>query len=74
MDQHALVRLANYKMPFGRYAGYYLIDLPESYLIWFRTKGWPEGELGLMLQSLLEIKVNGLEYLLKPLIRDREMR
>jgi uncharacterized protein len=71
MDQHALVRLANYKMPFGKYAGYYLIDLPESYVIWFRTKGWPEGELGIMLQSLLEIKINGLEHLLRPLIRDR---
>ena len=72
MDSHTLVELANYTMPFGRYAGRRLVELPESYLIWFQTKGWPEGKLGIMLRSMLEIKINGLEYLLRPLVR-REM-
>ena len=54
-------------MPFGKYNGWLLIDLPETYLIWFRQKGFPKGELGAMLESVLEIKTNGLEYLFEPL-------
>ena len=62
-----LTQLANMKMPFGKYSNRYLIDLPESYLVWFSNKGFPEGKLGLMLRSVLEIKTYGLEYLLTPL-------
>ena len=62
-----LVKLANTKMPFGKYANRYLVDVPESYLVWFSQKGFPKGQLGEMLRSILEIKTNGLEYLLKPL-------
>ena len=54
-------------MPLGRYKGRLLIDLPEPYVIWFANKGFPEGELGLMLNMLYEVKMNGLEYLFKPL-------
>ncbi len=54
-------------MPFGKYAGRLLIDLPESYVVWFAQKGFPEGKLGLMLSIVYEIKVNGLEYLFDPL-------
>lgn len=54
-------------MPFGKYEGRTLCDLPVSYLEWFQQKGFPQGELGLCLQTLLEIKMNGLEYLLDPL-------
>lgn len=70
MNPHeaSLVKMANTKMPFGKYAGRYLIDLPESYVLWFRQKGFPEGELGEHFQTLLEIKVNGLESLIRPLI------
>ncbi len=52
-------------MPFGRYRGRYLTDLPEAYLVWFRQRGWPDGRLGLMLASMLEIKTNGQENLLR---------
>ena len=52
---------------FGKYKDRALIDLPEPYLVWFSGKGFPEGELGDMLRSVYEIKLNGLEYLLKPL-------
>lgn len=64
-----LVALANAQMPFGKYAGRYLVDLPESYVLWFKQKGWPEGKLGERLQAMEEIKVNGLESLLRSLIR-----
>ena len=61
------MKLAEAKMPFGKYAGTRLIDLPERYVVWFAQKGFPEGELGRMLQAVYEIKVNGLEYLFNPI-------
>ena len=62
-----LQKIANWKMPFGRYKDLFLIDLPEPYVVWFHGQGFPEGELGRLLAQLYEIKVNGLEGLLKPL-------
>ena len=56
-------------MPFGKYSGRLLIDLPEAYVVWFAGKGWPEGEIGLLLASLYDIKANGLEGLLRPLVK-----
>lgn len=67
-----LVKLARSKMPFGKYEGQYLVDLPEPYLVWFAQKGFPSGDLGDKLQAMYEIKVNGLEYLLKPLIKKQK--
>ena len=66
-DPQQLLKLASYKMPFGKYNGSLLIDLPEPYVVWFANKGFPKGELGIMLSILYEIKVNGLEYLFRPL-------
>lgn len=66
-DPNYLIKLVKTKMPFGKYSGRILIDLPEPYLVWFKQKGFPQGELGKMLQSVYEIKLNGLEYLFKPL-------
>ncbi|EKG58421.1 hypothetical protein VCHC55A1_3106 [Vibrio cholerae HC-55A1] len=54
-------------MPFGKYAGRVLIDLPEPYLLWFQKQGFPEGELGVLLELCLAIKIEGLESLVKPL-------
>jgi uncharacterized protein len=65
-DKEYLLKFANAKMPFGKYAGRLLIDLPEPYVVWFRQKGFPKGELGEMLGLLYEIKVNGLDYLFDP--------
>lgn len=62
-----LQKIATMKMPFGRYKDVALIDLPEPYVVWFHGQGFPEGELGSLLAQLYEIKVNGLEYLFKPL-------
>ena len=66
-DPAVLLNLAKTRMPFGRYKGRLLIDLPKPYVIWFAKKGFPEGELGRMLKILYEVKMNGLEYLFKPL-------
>ena len=66
-DHQELLKLAEMRMPFGKYAGRRLIDLPEPYVVWFARQGFPEGKLGEMLQTVYEIKVNGLEYLFVPL-------
>jgi len=68
-DADQLIELANAKMPFGKYAGRYLVDLPETYVLWFKGKGYPAGKLGEQLRAIEEIKTNGLESLLHPLIR-----
>lgn len=62
-DKQAFIDLATERMPFGKYKGLRLVDLPERYLVWFSQKGFPEGKLGEMLQAVYEIKLNGLEYL-----------
>ncbi len=64
-DKKAFIELATTKMPFGKYKGTRLVDLPEPYLVWFSQKGFPKGKLGEMLQTVYEIKLNGLEYLFK---------
>ena len=63
-DAKILYALASMKMPYGKYKGYVLRFLPVAYLEWFSQKGFPKNTLGIYLQSLYEIKLNGLEYLL----------
>jgi len=67
IDPRMLVELVRMQMPFGKYKDRILCDLPEPYLAWFHQKGFPPGELGIQLSALYEIKLNGLEYLLKPI-------
>ena len=59
------LELSQVKMPFGKYKNLLLVDLPEYYLVWFKNKGFPKGKLGEQLQLMYEIKLNGLEYLLR---------
>jgi uncharacterized protein len=66
-DHQALLELSAMRMPFGRYAGWLLLDLPEPYIVWLAGQGFPEDKLGGMLRSIYEIKVNGLEYLFESL-------
>jgi uncharacterized protein len=66
-DPQILVEMVSTKMPFGKYKDRFLCDLPEPYLLWFYKKGFPPGKLGVLLSALYDIKLNGLEYLLKPL-------
>lgn len=70
-DPQAMKEAINTTMPFGKYAGRKLIELPEPYLVWFHQKGFPQGKLGQQLALLYEIKLNGLEGMLKPLITER---
>ncbi|MBU2917160.1 MAG: hypothetical protein ACJAZB_000521 [Psychrosphaera sp.] len=70
-DPQSMKEAINTTMPFGKYAGRKLIELPEPYLVWFHQKGFPKGKLGQQLALLYEIKLNGLEGMLKPLIDDK---
>tara|TARA_B110000977_G_C11090408_1_gene496622 strand:+ start:7291 stop:7524 length:234 start_codon:yes stop_codon:yes gene_type:complete len=65
LQKEALLELAHYIMPFGKYQGHYLTELPEYYLVWFRRKGFPKGKLGALLAATMEIKENGLEDMIR---------
>lgn len=69
MNPEILRTLVTQKMPFGKYKGRLYCDLPETYLVWFQQQGFPEGKLGDLLGTLYEIKLNGLEYLLREIKR-----
>ena len=64
-NQQQLIKLAHTKMPFGKYEGKFLIDLPEYYVVWYNNKGFPKGELGEQLKLIYELKLNGLEELIR---------
>lgn len=68
-DPSILIDLVKTEMPFGKYKGWLLYKLPVNYLEWFNRTGFPKGKLGMQLQTLYEIKLNGLEYLLAPLTK-----
>ncbi len=57
-------------MPFGKHKGWYITSLPVHYLEWFNREGFPNGELGQFLSTMYEIKTNGLEEILKPIISE----
>jgi hypothetical protein len=67
LNPNLLTELVEMKMPFGRFKNRMLCDLPVSYLEWFAREGFPKGKLGMLLSTIYEIKINGLEDLLKPL-------
>jgi uncharacterized protein (DUF3820 family) len=69
-DQSKLIELAKAKMPYGKFKDRFLIDLPEHYIVWYKQKGFPKGKLGNQLEQIFEIKVNGLEPMIRT-IRDR---
>lgn len=70
IDPTYLLDLVRKEMPFGKYEGKLICDLPVSYLEWFNRNGWPKGKIGVLLETMYEIKLNGLEYLLTPLKRN----
>ncbi|MGA9652081.1 DUF3820 family protein [Pedobacter sp.] len=67
MDPTLLLDLVKMQMPYGKYKGYFICNIPESYLLWYKDKGFPKGKLGDLMATMFEIRVNGLEYLLTPL-------
>lgn len=66
-DGEILKKLVITRMPFGKYQNQLVCDLPVSYLEWFERKGFPPGKLGMLLQTMLVIRMNGLTALLNPL-------
>ena len=69
LEKENVLKLVRIKMPFGKYAGRVLIDLPEEYLLWFDKKGFPDGALGELLKLCLALKIEGLDTVVKPLKR-----
>tara|TARA_R110002167_G_scaffold299774_2_gene504119 strand:+ start:1431 stop:1664 length:234 start_codon:yes stop_codon:yes gene_type:complete len=69
MNEQILLEAINQTMPFGKYRGRKLLELPEPYLVWFHNQGFPSGKLGEQLALMHEIKVNGLETMLQPLLQ-----
>ncbi|GAA4351724.1 DUF3820 family protein [Kangiella taiwanensis] len=69
MNQELLLESINQTMPFGKYKGRKLLELPEPYLVWFHKNGFPEGKLGQQLALMYEVKLNGLEGMLRPLLK-----
>ena len=67
MNPQILKDLVSMPMPYGKYKGRLICDLPEYYLVWYQNKGFPDGKIGVLLSTMYEIKLNGLEYLLKPI-------
>lgn len=75
INSEILKEICVHKMPFGKYKGVILADLPISYLEWFYRKGMPPGKLGMQLSTVYEIKLNGLSDLLVPIknsLKNRE--
>tara|TARA_B110001454_G_C12699294_1_gene425889 strand:- start:804 stop:1025 length:222 start_codon:yes stop_codon:yes gene_type:complete len=68
-DKQILIDLAKMKMPFGKYKGTFLIDLPEHYIVWYRTKGFPKGKLGQQMGLVYELQLNGLEDIVRKIRR-----
>ncbi len=71
MEAQDLQKLVSVRMPYGKYQGRLLADLPGAYLAWFARTGFPDGELGRLLALMLELDHNGLTPLLQPLRQPR---
>lgn len=67
LNPEILQEICSVEMPFGKYKGTVLVDLPINYLEWFQRQGMPQGKLGMQLSTVFEIKMNGLMDLLTPL-------
>lgn len=72
-DNKQLLELFDFKMPFGKYKNWVIMDLPEHYLVWFRQKGFPQGKLGELMGLAYEIRLNGLEDMVNKLRPKRRM-
>jgi uncharacterized protein len=69
-DETFLIRLVHARMPFGRFKNRYITEIPVFYLEWLNRNGFPKGELGQFLSTMHEIKINGLENIIQPIIRN----
>jgi len=64
-NKQFLIDVSKMRMPYGKYKGRFLIDLPEHYIVWYHNKGFPKGKLGQMLGLVYELQLNGLEELIR---------
>lgn len=64
-DRKKLIEFAHYKLPYGKFKGRFLFELPEAYLIWIQRNGFPKGKLGEHMKAIIEIKINGMEGLIR---------
>jgi uncharacterized protein (DUF3820 family) len=69
-DRQFLIDLAKMKMPFGKYKGRFLINLPEHYIVWYKNKGFPKGKLGKQMELVYELQLNGLEDIVRKIQLD----
>lgn len=67
MNREILIDLVTKRMPYGKYKGRLIADIPEHYLVWMHGQGFPEGKLGMWLHTVYEIRLNGLEGILSEL-------
>lgn len=74
VDDEFLIKMVQFKMPFGQYEGRYVTDLPVHYLEWFQRRGFPGGQLGQYLATMYEIKINGLDELIRPIRKKYQKR
>ncbi len=74
IDPKILTSLVENTMPFGKYKGRLLADIPVHYLEWFAREGFPSGKLGMQLETLLVIKSNGLDHILTELKRSKSTK
>lgn len=73
-ERDFLIKMVQFRMPFGKYEGRFVTDLPVHYLEWFERKGFPSGKLGQYLATMYEVKTNGLEEVLRPIIKNHQKR
>ncbi len=64
-DKQFLIEVSKMRMPYGKYKGRFLIDLPEHYIVWYHNKGFPKGKMGQMLGLVYELQLNGLEDMIR---------
>lgn len=69
-NHQLLIDLAKMRMPFGKFKGTFLIELPEHYVVWYHNKGFPKGKLGEQMQLVYELKLNGLEDIVRKIKKD----
>ncbi len=65
LNPRVLLDLVNKTMPFGKYKGTLYYQIPVNYIEWMNRQGFPKGSIGMLLSTLYEIKLNGLEFLLE---------
>lgn len=73
-DSTFLIKMVQSRMPYGKYEGWFITDLPVHYLEWFSREGFPKGDLGQYLSTMYEVKTNGIESVLDPIKKEFRRR